>query len=174
MSFIATFIFTIGAMTAAHQYNLNVMWLFLLGIGGLLFSLFGEVFDYLVGHYGRWLLDHFKWAHRFLSEDKMDKGRTFLEKYGQSAIMLSRFIPGAKTVTSYAIGATDYSFFKYMGINVFANVLIIALCGVFGFYMGHIPFVQKHFIVIIFVMLILIFLPAVIVTVMKLNKRKEA
>lgn len=173
MSIIATTMFTIGAMTAAKVHQLTVMWLCLCGLAGLLFSLVGEVFDYLIGHYGRWLLDHFKWAKRFVSEDKMEEGRQFLEKYGQSSIMVSRFIPGVKTVASYAIGATGYSFLKYMLINIIANLLIIVLCGAFGFYLGHIPFVKQHFIAIIMVLLILIFLPAALVTVSKLIKENQ-
>lgn len=173
MTFISTFIFTAGMLAAGHQDHLNGRWLILLCFLSLAFSLVGEVCDYLIGHYGRWLLAHFKWAQRFLSADKMDQGKDFLEKYGHSAIMMSRFVPGVKTVSSYTIGATGYSFVKYMVINIIANASIIVLCSIFGYYLGHIPFVKQHFIGIILCMLVVLCLPAVWVTIKKIKERDK-
>lgn len=173
MTVISTFIFTAGMLTAAHQDHLSAWWLVLLCFISLAFSLVGETTDYFIGHYGRWILAHFKWASHFLSEDKMKQGKEFLEKYGQSAIVMSRFMPGVKTVSSYAVGATGYSYFKYIMINVFTNSLIIMLCSLFGYYLGQVPFVKQHFIGIILCMLSILCLPSIWLTIKKLKEREK-
>lgn len=97
-----------GILIKADGLNL-IYTLIISVIAGLL----GSFFLYAIGHYfGKPILN--KWEKRFPKSKKaIDKTFKYINKYGNSGILISRLIPVARTLISLVAGTFNVNFIQF-------------------------------------------------------------
>lgn len=99
-------------------------------------GLIGSTICYIIGYYGgspiiKWLCSKSSGANK--SFNKLD---LFLDKYGKSAVFLSRLLPLTRTYISLAVGAvkmrySQFILYSFGGITIW-NIVLISL----GYFLG--------------------------------------
>ena len=146
-------LFTAGAFAALGQLNVWFMFV-ILSVAAIL----GDTVNYWIGHYLGPRV--FKWQKsRFFNPDHIKRTHTFYEKYGAKTIILARFVPIIRTFAPFVagIGAMTYgTFFLY---NVIGGLAWVAVCLFAGFWFGNIPWVARHFEVVVVGIILVSLLP---------------
>ena len=146
-------LFTAGAFAALGQLNVWFMFV-ILSVAAIL----GDTVNYWIGHYLGPRV--FKWQKsRFFNPDHIKRTHRFYEKYGAKTIILARFVPIVRTFAPFVagIGAMTYgTFFLY---NVIGGLAWVAVCLFAGFWFGNIPWVARHFEVVVVGIILVSLLP---------------
>ena len=148
-------LFTAGAFAALGQ--LNVWFMFVLLSAA---AILGDTVNYWIGHYLGPKV--FKWEKsRFFNPDHIKRTHAFYEKYGAKTIILARFVPIVRTFAPFVAGIGAMTYGQFFLYNVIGGLAWVAICLFAGFWFGNIPWVARHFEIvvvgIIFVSLVPIF-----------------
>jgi len=92
----------------------------------------------------------------------LDQAHGFYQKYGGLSLVLTRFIPIARTFTPFIAGVSRMSFTAYTLWNVVGAVIWVASLLFAGYKLGQVPFVKQHIEIIILGIIAISFLPVVI------------
>lgn len=149
-------LFAAGAFAAGGA--LNVFWLFfLLGAAAVL----GDTVNYWIGHFIGPKVFH-REKTRFFKKEYLDRTHRFYEKYGPETIIIARFVPIVRTFAPFVAGIGSMSYWKFISYNVIGGVGWVAVFVFGGYFFGNIPFVRRHFSLVIIAIIIISLLPAVI------------
>ena len=85
----------------------------------------------------------------------------FFKKYGVHTIIYARFIPVIRTFAPFVAGVSEMNYQRFMLFNFIGGFSWVVIYAYGGYFLGNIPFVQKHFQTIVLVILIVTLLPAV-------------
>ena len=154
MSMLAPLFFSLSTLSISNQ---TVTKLIILGFWILLVCAFGDTFDYLCGRFAQKLLAKSSKFQIFLDHPKTQKSIHAFQTYGQEFVIAVACIPVLHSTCSYVAGSLHYSYKKFIFANTFANVCIIVFCFTLGRWLGHIPFVRQHVLLIISTILTLCF-----------------
>lgn len=99
---------------------------------------------------------------RFIKEKQLDEARTFYEKHGAMAIILARFLPIIRTLAPFTSAISGFSYRKFAALEAIAVTIWVFVAVEAGFHFGRIPFIQKHFTLVIIAILFVTVLPAII------------
>ncbi|MBW7906326.1 MAG: DedA family protein [Phycisphaerae bacterium] len=159
-------IFATGALAAVGALN---VWL-LLGLM-IVAAVLGDAANYWIGKYfGRWLLAR-NW--RYFNHKHLARTHEFFERYGGKTIVIARFVPIVRTFAPFVAGMGAMSYGKFAAYNVFGAVLWVTVCLGAGYIFGQVPFVKKHFELVIVAIILLSITPAVF-EFMRARMRKRA
>ena len=84
-----------------------------------------------------------------LSERNLEKSQAMLDKYGSLAVFLTRFFPIIRTIAPFLAGMGKMSFPRF------------TLFTLLGYFFGGVPFVEKHFELVIIGIVVISLIPAV-------------
>ena len=73
----------------------------------------------------------------------------FFEKYGGLTIVITRFMPFFRTFAPFIAGTGHMNFAKFTFFNCLGGISWVSLFVLVGYFFGGVPFVQKHFEVIV-------------------------
>lgn len=158
-------LFTAGLLAAT--YFLNVFYL----IPMIFVATFlGGIAGYYVGvHIER--LRKFKFVNKILKEEYIQKAHVFFEKYGKSAIMFSRFVPIVRTFTPIVAGIVKMDYKLFLRYSLMSSILWSTTVTLSGYFLGQIfPQIKDYMPIVIIVVVLLSFLPAV-VEIFRNNKK---
>jgi len=147
-------LFAIGALCATHNAALDLM-----TVGAVLLTaaILGDAMNYSIGRkIGPKI---FTQKRRWLNTDHLLQAQAFYEKYGGLTIVLARFLPIVRTFAPFVAGITRMNYSRFSFFNVFGAMLWVISLLLCGYFLGSIPFVKKHFEIIIIIMIILPGLP---------------
>lgn len=114
MTFVLEDVATAGAAILAAEGTLSPT----LALAALFFGIFtSDIVLYAIGSAARTQ----EWARNFIGEDRMERGRHWLERRYFRAIVVARFVPGLRIPTFTASGFLSLPFVPF--------VLIVALAG---------------------------------------------
>ncbi len=149
-------LFAAGAFAASG--SLHVGWLFgLLSIAAVA----GDTVNYAIGYrVGPHSLQ--KGKVRFLKREYLDRTHRFYEKYGGQTIILARFVPIIRTFAPFVAGVGSMAYWRFASYNVVGGIVWVAVFVLGGYYFGNIPLVQRHFTLVIVVIIIISILPGVV------------
>ncbi len=151
-------LFAAGALSANAN---NILDAWILWIGFFIVSLIGDSLNYFIGRtIGQKLLNT-KIGH-FIKPEQIKETEKFYEKHGAIAIILARYMPIIRTLAPFVAATSNFPylrFFKYSLIGTFSWASIAVWA---GYFFGNIPFVRKHFTMIILAIIVVTILPAVI------------
>ncbi len=115
------------------------------------------------------------WISRFFGSRIIDSGKVksltperiakldeFFEKYGGLTIIITRFMPFFRTFAPFIAGTGHMEFGKFTFYNIVGGVLWVSLFVLVGYFFGGVPFVQKHFEIIVLGIVGVSALPAII------------
>ena len=144
-------IFVLG--TFAAQGTLNILLLFIILS---LAAIFGDSVNYYMGSYfGERILSKSK----FFRKDYMEKTKDFYIKYGGKTIVLARFIPIIRTFAPFVAGIGKMHYKKFLIFNIAGGISWVAIFLFSGYYFGRISFVQENLTLILFIIIIISFIP---------------
>ena len=148
-------LFTAGAFAALGQLNVWLMFA-LLSIAAIL----GDTVNYWIGHYLGPKV--FQWKKsRFFNPDHLKRTHEFYEKYGGKTIILARFVPIVRTFAPFVAGIGAMTYSKFILYNVVGGLAWVAICLFAGYWFGNVPWVAKHFEVVIIAIIFVSVLPMV-------------
>jgi membrane-associated protein len=101
-------------------------------------------------------------SSRWFNKKHLDKTHKFFEKYGGKTIILARFVPIVRTFAPFVAGAGAMNYRRFIVYNVIGAVAWVALMLGSGWLLGQVPFVKKHFELIVIGIVFLSVLPMVI------------
>lgn len=171
MSVLSAAVFSFGTILA-NSHTLKMSYLVCFVLLCLLLSVSGDSIDYVLGKYATKWMSKFVWFQRTFPTEQLVKGHRWIKKYGGSAIFISRYLPGLRTVTSYVAGGMEFPYLGFFLCNVVANGLMLILCATIGYFLGTIPFVKAHYILIISCAIVTMSLPTLVITFKKITNNK--
>jgi membrane-associated protein len=149
-------LFAMGTLIAGGNTGLDI-WVMLLIL--TVAAILGNSLNYKLGS----LLGVkvFKAENRFLKLDYYNQSHEFFEKHGGKAIIFSRFLPIFRTIAPFVAGVAKMPFGRFSFYNIIGGVAWISSLLLAGYLLGQIPVVKKNFEIVILVIAIVTFFPAI-------------
>lgn len=159
-------LFTAGIL--ASQNILNI-WVLILGC--ILASILGDTVGYFTGKkYGRSLFkkdDSFFFKKKYLHDAEI-----FYEKHGKFTIIIARFVPIIRTFAPIVAGIGQMHYKTFISYNIFGAIFWIISMTLLGYFLGGIiPNPDKYLLPIIFLIIVVSFLP-IILKFLKIRPKK--
>jgi membrane-associated protein len=149
-------LFAVGAFAATGSLDLSLS-IAVLTIAAVL----GDTANYWIGYaLGPKLAREGKL--RFVKKEHLDKTHAFYEKYGAKTIILARFVPIVRTFAPFVAGFGTMTYKRFMTYNVVGGVAWVLLCTLSGYFFGNLPFVKKHFELVLLGIIFISILPGVV------------
>lgn len=143
-------LFAAGALAAhpAHPLDLSLLSVLL-----ILAATLGNQLNYFLGrHFGSQLM-------KICKPSSMQRAEQFFETHGVKAIVFARFIPVVRTFIPFVAGISKMKARKFNFYNMISAVLWVLVLLASGFTLGALPFFQAHFIVVLYGIVAISFLP---------------
>ena len=144
--------------TATGKPYLN-LWLLLslLSVAAIL----GDAVNYSIGAiFGHRLLkSENPRVRKIFKPEYIEKTHKFYEKYGKKAIILARFVPIVRTFIPFMAGLGSMRYVEFAVYNVVGGILWVLLMTGAGYKLGSYPFIQKHFEIVVVLIVIISILP---------------
>jgi membrane-associated protein len=153
-------LFAMGTLIAGGATGLSI-WVMLLIL--TIAAILGNSLNYKLGS----LLGVkvFKENNRFLKLEYYNQSHEFFEKHGGKAIIFSRFLPIFRTIAPFVAGVAKMPFGRFSFFNIIGGVAWISSLLLAGYLLGQIPVVKKNFEIVILVIAIVTFFPAIFAAV---------
>jgi membrane-associated protein len=149
-------LFAMGTLIAGGNTGLNIwVMLLLLTVAAIL----GNSLNYQLGSF--FGVKVFKESNRILKLEYYNQSHTFFEKHGGKAIIFSRFLPIFRTIAPFVAGVAKMPFGRFTLFNIIGGVAWITSLLMAGYLLGQIPVVKKNFDVVIVVIAVVTFVPAI-------------
>ncbi len=150
-------LFAAAALAARPQSTLNPWLLFvLLSIAAVI----GDTVNYWIGH--RIGAKAYTGEVKWIKKEYMERTHVFFEKHGGRTIFLARFVPIIRTFAPFVAGVSRMPYAFFIRWNVIGGIVWVAVFTLLGWFFGNIPFVQKHFELVILVIIAISFVPVVL------------
>ena len=151
-------LFAAGSIAANSKQELSIQLLFILLVTA---SIFGNKINYLIGRYvgPRVFSSQKTWL---LNKKHLLKAHRFYERHGGKTIIMARFIPIIRTFAPFVAGIGYMSLKRFTLYNIVSALLWIGSLLGAGYYFGMLPFVQAHFTLIIYLIIVISLLPPVL------------
>jgi membrane-associated protein len=147
-------LFALGAFAAKGDLTLLILMVTL-----LVAAILGDTVNYSVGKYigPRVFTDSIP----LLNRKHLERTHAFFEKYGGKTIIIARFVPIVRTFAPFVAGVGAMTYSRFVFYNVIGALLWVPICLLGGYFFGNIPFVQKHFELVLIGIIIVSLMPAV-------------
>ena len=160
-------LFTAGFLASQHVFS--IVWLIL---GCSAAAIFGDNVGYAFGHrIGKKIFT--RKESFFFHKDHLIRAKVFYERYGAKTIVFARFIPVVRLFAPIMAGVGDMDYKTFLYYNIAGGILWAAGFIGLGYVLGSvIPNADHYFLPIVFVVIILSFLPPVIHVLKNKNERR--
>lgn len=103
---------------------------------GILAAMIGDNLGYWFGrHYGQATIRRF--GHKiFITEERLDKARQFVDRYGSYGVFVARFIPGLRFMAGPVAGSTGFPFLRFFIANLLGGLIYVPLSIGAGYFLG--------------------------------------
>jgi len=154
-------LFAAGALCARPNSELNIAVLIaLLFIAAVL----GDNINYMIGRFAgsKVVALEFR-GRRLVKQAYLDKTHAFFEKYGTKAIIMARFVPIVRTFTPFVAGVGKMNYKgKFLPYDIAGGFLWISSMSLSGYFLGNLPFFQKHFEAVVLGIILLSVMPMLV------------
>jgi len=149
-------LFATGSFAAIGSLDIRWLTIFL-----SVAAIAGDTVNYWIGHAtGPKVFTQEK--SRFLNREYLERTQRFYKRYGGKTIILARFIPIVRTFAPFVAGIGCMDYMRFLAFNVIGGLAWIALFILGGFFFGNIPFVKRHFTLVILAIILISLLPGII------------
>jgi membrane-associated protein len=148
-------LFTAGAFSALGQLNIGLMFALLSAA-----AILGDTVNYWIGHYLGPKV--FRWKKsRLFNPEHLQRTHAFYEKYGGKTIILARFVPIVRTFAPFVAGVGAMTYSKFILYNIVGALAWVAICLFAGYWFGNMPWVARHFEIVLIGIIFVSVLPMV-------------
>lgn len=124
-------------------------------------AILGNTSNYWIARFfGKRIIDSGK--VKSLTPERMAKLDHFFEKYGGLTIVITRFMPFFRTFAPFIAGTGHMPFGRFTLFNAIGGISWVTLFVLMGYFFGGIPFIQKHFELVLVLIIGVSVAPAVI------------
>ena len=134
-------LFAVGAYTAAHP-GAGLSFPIIMGLL-IVAAILGTLVNFTLGSLIGGKI--FKENALILKKVYLDRTHLFFEKHGIMGVVLARFLPIFRTVAPFVAGMAKMDRKKFTLYTVIGSVLWVILMMSSGLFFGGMPWVQKHF-----------------------------
>jgi len=134
-------LFAVGAYAAAHP-GAGLSYPIILGLL-IVAAILGNLVNFTIGSTVGGSI--FKENALILKKEYLDRTHLFFEKHGVKAIILARFLPIFRTLAPFVAGMAAMDRKKFALFTVVGSFLWVFLMMTAGLIFGRMPWVQKHF-----------------------------
>jgi membrane-associated protein len=149
-------LFTAGALAAQASFSIWTLNLVLIAA-----AILGDTVGYWIGRKtGPALFNRPK--SLFFNPEHLRRAHDFYEKHGGKTIILARFMPIVRTFAPVVAGMGRMDYPRFVFFNVFGGVGWVVSMTLAGYFLGQVPFVQRHFEAVIIGIIFLSILPGIV------------
>ncbi len=160
-------LFATGALIAGDKTDLNIWMMFLILTAA---AILGNTLNYKLGSFlGAGV---FKEKNKILKLKYYHQSHEFFEKHGGKAIIFSRFLPIFRTIAPFVAGIAKMPFGKYTTFNIIGGLAWISSLLFAGYLLGQIPWFKQNFDLVIVLIAVVTFVPAIYAAVASRFKPK--
>lgn len=151
-------LFAAGSIAAQPGNSMNSVYLFLLLS---LASILGNQLNFIIGRFlgERVFTAKDSWL---LNKKHIDTAHQFYQQHGGKTLIFARFLPIIRTFAPFIAGIGKMNFVQFSLYNCSSAVLWIGSLLGLGYFLGSLPVVKEHFTLVIYVIVLISFLPALI------------
>ena len=161
-------LFAVGALIAGGKTDLNIWIMFFILVAA---AILGNSLNYKLGSVlGAGV---FKEKNKILKLKYYHQSHDFFEKHGGKAIIFSRFLPIFRTIAPFVAGIAKMPFGRFTTFNVIGGVAWIFGLLFAGYLLGGIEWVKNNFDIVIILIAVVTFVPAIWAAVRSRFKPKE-
>lgn len=153
-------LFAMGTLIAGEATGLNIWFMLVILI---IAAVLGNSLNYKLGSY--FGVSVFKAENKILKLEYYNQSHVFFEKHGGKAIIFSRFLPIFRTIAPFVAGVAKMPFGRFTFFNIIGGVAWITSLLMAGYLLGQIPVVKKNFDIVIIVIAVVTFVPAIFAAV---------
>ncbi len=146
-------LFVLGALAAAKTLDLNLLWVLL-----TLAAILGNTVNYFVGT--RMVSVVKRSDQKLIKPEHLARTHEFFEKYGNKALILTRFLPILRTVAPFLAGVGQMKYSKFALYNFVGGFLWVTIGLWSGWWFGGLPWVEKNFSLVILAIIVISLIPA--------------
>ncbi|MBI5557026.1 MAG: DedA family protein [Deltaproteobacteria bacterium] len=149
-------LFAVGAFAATG--SLELAWIL-----GILFAaaVIGDSVNFYIGQaVGVKILD-FR-GGRLVRREHLERTHRFYERHGGKTIILARFMPIIRTFAPFVAGIGSMEYRRFFLFNITGAFLWVFSVVGGGYFFGNLPFVKRHFSLVILAIIIISCMPAVV------------
>lgn len=161
-------LFAIGTLIAGGNTGLSI-WVMLILL--IIAAILGNSLNYKLGSY--FGVRVFNEKNKILKLEYYNQSHMFFEKHGGKAIIFSRFLPIFRTIAPFVAGVAKMPFGRFTFFNVIGGVAWIASLLLAGYLLGQIPIVKENFDIVIIVIAVVTFFPAIYAAIKTKLKPKK-
>ena len=116
-------------------------------------AVLGDTVNYSVGRYFGHVVS------RGIKPVYLEKTHAFYERHGGKTIILARFVPIVRTIAPFVAGVGEMTYRRFLAFNIVGGIAWPLVCIYAGVLFGGIPFVQKHFELVLVAIILISVLP---------------
>lgn len=160
-------LFATGALIAGDKTDLNIWLMFVILLAA---AILGNTLNYKLGSVlGAGV---FKENNKILKLKYYHQSHEFFEKHGGKAIIFSRFLPIFRTIAPFVAGIAKMPFGRYTTFNIIGGVAWIFSLLFAGYLLGQIQWFKDNFDIVIVLIAVVTFLPAIYAAIASRFKAK--
>jgi membrane-associated protein len=120
----------------------------------------GDESNYWIGRFfGKRILESGK--VKAMTPERIAKTQALIDKWGPLAVFLGRFFPFIRTFMPFISGFNHMQWRRFFPFSVLGGVTWSTLFTMLGYFFGNVPFVQKHFELVIVAILVISLIPTI-------------
>jgi membrane-associated protein len=96
---------------------------------------------------------------RLLSKKHLLEAQAFYDKHGRKTIIIARFVPIIRTFAPFVAGIGKMAFSRFIGFSIAGGVFWVTLVTLAGYLFGTIPWVDKHFEIVVLAIVAISLIP---------------
>ncbi|HYP06834.1 MAG TPA: VTT domain-containing protein [Bryobacteraceae bacterium] len=148
-------LFTVGVVAGAGQLDM-----FTINALLIVAAIVGDATGYMLGRKaGPHVFN--RPDSRFFKREHLMRTHEFYEKHGGKTIVYARFVPIVRTFAPFVAGVAGMPYSRFVMFNVFGGIGWVVLMTTAGYFLGGIPFIQRHFEKVVILIVLLSVLPVV-------------
>ena len=165
-------LFTVGLFTGS--VITTPLWLNCLIL--TVFAVLGNVGGYWVGRFfgPKLFKKRSGLMGRIFSPSHIDKTHVFVEKYGNRALIMARFVPFVRTFITWVAGAGRMNFRHFITYTAIGAILWATGLTILGHYLGQIPVIKNNLEAALILIVLISVIPMIVEVVVAKRKAKVA
>jgi membrane-associated protein len=101
-------------------------------------------------------------SSRLLNKRHVERTHQFYEKHGAKTVIVARFVPIVRTFAPFVAGIGAMPYRRFLLFSMAGNLLWVGLFVLGGYFFGGLEIVQKHFSLVIVVVILISLVPGLV------------